>query len=344
MIFEMSDRAREYHQRLTTFMDEHVYPIEEEFYRQVADGDRWQVPEVMEELKAKAREADLWNLFLPDSSRGAGLSNLEYAPLCEIMGRVIFASEIFNCSAPVSDLNSAVTGDSISWYDSDTSLTALDSTDILLDGDDYYATQTSVSGCESTLRAQVDVIVNDAATPTLVSEGNEFCISDTPTLFELTLNILEYDSSTNNIAWYDSETGGSVLSSTTLLEHETIYYATLFDPITGCESGFRLPVSADLTACGALTFPDGFSPNGDGVNDRYEVENLAFLYPNFVLEIYNRYGNLVYQGRTGTQLFDGTSNQKRLVTKGDLPVGVYFYIINFNDGSKSKQGRLYLSR
>jgi gliding motility-associated-like protein len=244
----------------------------------------------------------------------------------------------------VSDLNNAVTGDSISWYESDTSTTPLDPTDILLDGDDYYATQTSVSGCESTLRAQVDVIVNDAATPTLVSEGNEFCISDAPTLFELTLNILEYDSDTNNIAWYDSETGGSGLSSNTLLEHETIYYATFFDPLTGCESRFRLPVSTDLTACGALTFPDGFSPNGDGVNDRYEVENLGFLYPNFVLEIFNRYGNVVYVGKVGTQLFDGTSNQSRLVTKGDLPVGVYFYIINFNDGSKSKQGRLYLSR
>lgn len=244
----------------------------------------------------------------------------------------------------VSDLNSAVTGDSISWYESDTSIAPLDPTDVLLDGDDYYATQTSVSGCESTLRVQVDVIINDAATPTLISEGNEFCISDFPILSELTLNILEYDSSTNNITWYDSETGGTEVNSSSLLEHDTIYYATLLDPITGCESRFRLPVTADLTACGALVFPDGFSPNGDGVNDRYEVENLGFLYPNFVLEIYNRYGNIVYKGKAGTQLFDGTSNQSRLVTKGDLPVGVYFYIINFNDGSKSKQGRLYLSR
>ena len=100
MIFEMSDRARELHERLTAFMDEHVYPVERDFYDQVAEGDRWQVPPLMEELKGKARAAGLWNLFLPDSDRGAGLSNLEYAPLCEIMGRVIFAPEIFNCSAP----------------------------------------------------------------------------------------------------------------------------------------------------------------------------------------------------------------------------------------------------
>ena len=100
MIFEMSDRAQQYHQQLTAFMDTHVYPIEKAFYDQVAEGDRWQVPEMMEELKERARAVGLWNLFLPDSERGAGLTNLEYAPLCEIMGRVIFAPEIFNCSAP----------------------------------------------------------------------------------------------------------------------------------------------------------------------------------------------------------------------------------------------------
>jgi len=244
----------------------------------------------------------------------------------------------------VSDLTSAVSGDSITWYEDDTSTTPLDPTDILLDGDDYYATQTTSSGCESTLRSQVFVIINDAETPTLASEGNEFCISDSPTLSLMTLNILEYNSNTNNIVWYDSETDGTELDGSTLLDHETTYFAALIDPSTGCESRFRLAVTADLTACGALIFPDGFSPNGDGVNDRYEVENLAFLHPNFVMEIFNRYGNVVYKGNANTQLFDGTSNQSRLVTKGDLPVGVYFYVINFNDGTKSKQGRLYLSR
>ena len=100
MIFEMSDRAKDYHRRLTAFMEAHVYPNEQPFYDQVAAGDRWQVPPLMETLKQKARAAGLWNLFLPDSERGAGLTNLEYAPLCELMGRVIFAPEIFNCSAP----------------------------------------------------------------------------------------------------------------------------------------------------------------------------------------------------------------------------------------------------
>jgi acyl-CoA dehydrogenase len=81
-------------------MDEQVYPNERRFYEEVAEGDRWQPLRLIEELKAKARSAGLWNLFLPASARGAGLSNTEYAPLCEIMGRVLWAAEVFNCSAP----------------------------------------------------------------------------------------------------------------------------------------------------------------------------------------------------------------------------------------------------
>ncbi len=100
MIFEMSERAQDYHRRLTAFMERYVYPNERAFYDWVDQGDRWQVPPMMEELKKEARAAGLWNLFLPESERGAGLSNLDYAPLCEVMGRVVFAPEIFNCSAP----------------------------------------------------------------------------------------------------------------------------------------------------------------------------------------------------------------------------------------------------
>jgi acyl-CoA dehydrogenase len=82
-------------------MDEHVYPNESTFHRQIADGDRWTPTAIVETLKPKARAAGLWNLFLPESEYGAGLSNSEYAPLCEIMGRApAFAPEVFNCSAP----------------------------------------------------------------------------------------------------------------------------------------------------------------------------------------------------------------------------------------------------
>jgi acyl-CoA dehydrogenase len=100
MDFDYSPKVKELQARLQDFMAGHVYPNEERFYREVDEGDRWQPTKVVEELKVKARAAGLWNLFLPASERGAGLTNTEYAPLCEIMGRVGWAPEVFNCSAP----------------------------------------------------------------------------------------------------------------------------------------------------------------------------------------------------------------------------------------------------
>jgi acyl-CoA dehydrogenase len=98
---DVSARSTELAQRLTAFMNEHIYPNEAAFRRQVAEGDRWQPAPIVDELKPKARRAGLWNLFLPDSEYGAGLTNTEYAPLCEIMGRSPeFAPEVFNCAAP----------------------------------------------------------------------------------------------------------------------------------------------------------------------------------------------------------------------------------------------------
>ncbi|MDP9141731.1 MAG: acyl-CoA dehydrogenase family protein [Pseudomonadota bacterium] len=100
MSFEYSQKSLDLMKRLNAFMDEHIYPNETRFFAEVAEGDRWQPTQIIETMKAKAKEAGLWNLFLPESEHGAGLSNLEYAPLCEIMGRVLWAPEVFNCSAP----------------------------------------------------------------------------------------------------------------------------------------------------------------------------------------------------------------------------------------------------
>ena len=102
MDFSHSARAEELKARLEAFMTEHVYPAEAVYDAQQRGfgANRWQVVPVVEDLKARARAAGLWNLFLPESSRGAGLSNVEYAPLCEVMGRVAWSSEVFNCSAP----------------------------------------------------------------------------------------------------------------------------------------------------------------------------------------------------------------------------------------------------
>jgi acyl-CoA dehydrogenase len=100
MDFEYSDRVKELQQRLSAFMDEYIYPNERVFRQQIDEGDRWQPVPIIEDLKEKARTAGLWNLFLAHSAYGPGLTNLEYAPLCEIMGWSPLAPEIFNCNAP----------------------------------------------------------------------------------------------------------------------------------------------------------------------------------------------------------------------------------------------------
>jgi acyl-CoA dehydrogenase len=100
MDFDHSPRVKALQKKLDDFMAEFVYPNEKTYAAQATTEDRWRPPPVIDELKSKARSAGLWNLFLPESDLGAGLTNLEYAPLCEIMGRVPWAPEVFNCSAP----------------------------------------------------------------------------------------------------------------------------------------------------------------------------------------------------------------------------------------------------
>src|SRR5882672_8360164 len=99
MHFEFSAKVKDLQKRLAAFMEQHIYPNEQRFYDEI-ERNRWSPTQVIEELKPKARTAGLWNLFLPENEHGAGLSNLEYAPLCEIMGRSVMAPEVFNCSAP----------------------------------------------------------------------------------------------------------------------------------------------------------------------------------------------------------------------------------------------------
>ena len=99
MNFEFSEKVKDLQRRLQTFLDEHIYPNERRFHDEI-ERNPWSPTKVIEELKPKARVAGLWNLFLPESEHGAGLTNLEYAPLCEMMGRSEMAPEVFNCSAP----------------------------------------------------------------------------------------------------------------------------------------------------------------------------------------------------------------------------------------------------
>jgi len=101
MNFDYPPKVSELREKLTNFMVQYIYPNEKKYYESLGNGSsRWQIPPIMEELKNIAKKENLWNLFLPDSDYGAGLNNLEYAPLAEIMGRSFIASEVFNCSAP----------------------------------------------------------------------------------------------------------------------------------------------------------------------------------------------------------------------------------------------------
>ena len=99
-MIEKSQRITELHEQLSGFMDKHIYPNEPLIKKEIEEGERWQPSEIVEGLKREAQQVGLWNLFLPESDLGAGLTNFEYAPLCEVMGRSPYAPEVFNCSAP----------------------------------------------------------------------------------------------------------------------------------------------------------------------------------------------------------------------------------------------------
>src|SRR5690606_975678 len=160
-----------------------------------------------------------------------------------------------------------------------------------------------------------------------------------PTLATLTANVTG-----GNITWYDAATGGNALTSTQPLQNGVTYYAASTDATSACESSVRLAVTVDLGDCPVI-IPDAFSPNGDGINDRFEISYIADEFPNYTIEIFNRWGNVVFKGNASTPNWDGVSTESRSLGDKVLPVGVYFYIVNYNDGQTAPtQGRLYLSR
>ncbi|WP_396156904.1 gliding motility-associated C-terminal domain-containing protein [Flavobacterium sp.] len=202
----------------------------------------------------------------------------------------------------------------------------------------FTATTCGISG---TSFPTATVTVAALPTPVLIEQGNLFCGLDVPapTVADLSANIV----GTPNVIWYNALTGGTAYSPSEVLINGTTYFGAVVSA-NGCESQ-RLPVTVDLTICDVI-IPDGFSPNNDGINDTFEIPNLALLYPNFKLEIYNRYGNIVYKGNRNLPNWDGTTDVGGF-NLGDkiLSTGVYFYILDFNDGiKKAIQGRVYLNR
>jgi len=183
----------------------------------------------------------------------------------------------------------------------------------------------------------VTVTITDTDSPTLPTGENEFCRSDNPTLQDLLNNF-----NGSGIRIYSSLTGGTAIASTTALQDGVEYFATATNATSGCESSERKAIRVEVNFCG---IPEGFSPNGDNINDKFVIPEIAINYPNFNIEVYNRWGNMVFKGNASTPDWDGFSNQSGTLGDGVLPVGVYFYILNYNDGATtSEQGKLYLSR
>lgn len=274
---------------------------------------------------------------------------------CESLNRLMVTISIIDVVPPVISITSQsfcasdqpmasnidVTGANIVWYADEMDTTPLNASDLLVDGEDYWAAENDTgTGCESSVRVVVTITLTDPGTPTITSLGSEFCKIEKPTVSDLNDKV----SSANggSITWYDSFPNGNEVFLSESLEEGVTYYAVETDG-TNCSSTAPLAVTVTLEACDAYDIEvyDGFSPNGDGRNETFTITNLKDLYPNYNVEFFNRWGATVYTANANKPDWDG-----RLNGNGELvPAGVYYVIINFNDPDKKPiQKRLYLSR
>jgi gliding motility-associated-like protein len=251
------------------------------------------------------------------------------------------STQVF-CLANSPTLNSIeIVGDNIKWYDSLTSTIVLDDTNLIEDGKRYYASQTNTTGCESDNRLEIIVELTAVEAPILSLNGELFCLLDGSFILS-DLNDRINGSAENSIVWYDKYPNGNVLSLNDMLVHDKKYYA-ISENVNGCTSVNALEVQVNLESCleEDLIIYDGFSPNDDGVNDVFTLENITLLYPNYIIIFYNRWGNIVYEGNSNKPYWNGKLNGNGEKS----PKGIYFYVLNFNKNNiKPKQGKLYLSR
>nr|WP_315252042.1 gliding motility-associated C-terminal domain-containing protein [uncultured Flavobacterium sp.] len=228
------------------------------------------------------------------------------------------------------------------WYDSDNSTTPLMPNTLLVTGDYYLKEVNLTTGCESNTTV-VSITINSVPVPTLKTDGENFCGADKPTIQNLSSNT----NYTGDLTWYNTPINGTALSNTELLTEGAVYYGIDYNPITKCISE-PLQATVTLLSCNVtpdgLKIPDGFSPNGDGINDKFKILDIEYLFPNFSIEIYNRYGNILFKGNINRPEWDGKNSNSNFVS-GDAGTGVYFYIINYNkDNFSPRQGQLYLNR
>ncbi len=241
----------------------------------------------------------------------------------------------------LADLN--ITGTAIVWYDSESSTASLSPSDALVDGEDYWAADSdATTGCESSIRIVITVGLTDPGTPSINSQDTVFCELDDS---NATIGDLNNSLTTNGgtITWYDNYPNGNILSLDELVSDNATYYAVETDS-DGCSSVTPLAVTVTFY-CDPQLYDieifDGFSPNNDGRNDRFVIKDIRVLYPDFRIEILNRWGNTVFNGSASTSDWNGLLNG----SGKEVTVGVYYFILHFNkDNRKPIQGRLYLSR
>ncbi|MEP7093355.1 MAG: gliding motility-associated C-terminal domain-containing protein, partial [Flavobacterium sp.] len=235
-------------------------------------------------------------------------------------------------------------GTQYKWYNSGTLTAALSNTYVLR-SENYWVTETSAAGCTSP-STMITVTINDSPAPVLDQDGQNFCGLENPT-------ILDLSNKTNvpsTVVWYDALNNGNLLTSTTPLTDNTTYYGFDFSTSTNCISDDNTEVTVSLTHCDDSEYetffvPDGFSPNGDNVNDTFTILKIDFLYPDYTIEIFNRYGNILFKGNKNKPDWDGRNSGESGFGGEIVPNGVYFYVIHFNkDNKPAKQGRLYLNR
>ena len=233
-------------------------------------------------------------------------------------------------------------GGQYQWFDSATSTTILNASSLLKTGSYFVKEVNAVTGCESG-RSESIVVINEVTAPTLNTDGQNLCGLDNPKIEDLSAKT----TNNGNLQWYDASVNGNLINDSTVLIDGKTYYGFEYSPLTNCFSE-ALVVTVSLSNCDetpGFFIPDGFSPNGDAVNNTFRIPDIEYIYPNYTLEIYNRYGNLMFRGNKQKPEWDGKTSDASLAIDGFAPNGVYFYVITFNKGNKMpKQGRLYLNR
>ncbi|MGB7393929.1 MAG: gliding motility-associated C-terminal domain-containing protein [Pricia sp.] len=241
----------------------------------------------------------------------------------------------------VADLNASISGGiTVVWFEMASGGTALENNSALIDGKSYYAATEDGGQCLSSQRLEIVPTVYALEPASLQFANLALCGLDNPTIGDLR------DAEGDNpyeVLWYDTAENGTPLPDAFLLTNNTVYFAESFNPDTGCINPERMAIMVDLTECAPEDYgffiPDGFSPNGDGRNDTFFVPNIGVIFPDFTLEILNRYGATLFKGDLNRPAWDGSNGS------GTAPNGVYFYIINYNkEGHEPIQGRLYLNR